>query len=204
MLRLLSLLQTHRYWPGPELAGRLEVSPRTLRRDVDRLRDLGYTVDAVRGAAGGYQLAPAVAPAVAARGRRGGGRRGRSAHGGDERGGRHRRPLGPGAGQGAGPHAAAAAPADGRRLLADRDARHRGGSRPSTRRSSPRSPRPAATTSWSSSTTPRARRRPRTAGPSRSASSLSAAGGTSSPTTAIARTGAASGSTGSRIPAPPA
>ncbi len=56
MLRLLSLLQTHRYWPGPELSHRLEVSPRTLRRDVDRLRDLGYAVDAVRGAAGGYQL----------------------------------------------------------------------------------------------------------------------------------------------------
>lgn len=56
MLRLLSLLQTHRYWPGPELSHRLEVSPRTLRRDVDRLRDLGYQVDAVRGAAGGYQL----------------------------------------------------------------------------------------------------------------------------------------------------
>lgn len=56
MLRLLSLLQTHRYWPGGELAERLEVSPRTLRRDVDRLRDLGYQVDAVRGVAGGYQL----------------------------------------------------------------------------------------------------------------------------------------------------
>lgn len=56
MLRLLSLLQTHRYWPGAELAGRLEVSPRTLRRDVDRLRELGYQVDAVRGVAGGYQL----------------------------------------------------------------------------------------------------------------------------------------------------
>lgn len=56
MLRLLSLLQTHRYWPGPELSERLEVSARTLRRDVDRLRELGYTVDAVRGAAGGYQL----------------------------------------------------------------------------------------------------------------------------------------------------
>lgn len=56
MLQLLSLLQTHRYWPGPELAGRLEVSDRTLRRDVDRLRDLGYPVHAVRGAAGGYQL----------------------------------------------------------------------------------------------------------------------------------------------------
>ena len=56
MLRLLSLLQTHRYWPGSELADRLEVSGRTLRRDIDRLRDLGYDVDAVRGVAGGYQL----------------------------------------------------------------------------------------------------------------------------------------------------
>jgi predicted DNA-binding transcriptional regulator YafY len=56
MLRLLSLLQTHRYWPGGELAGRLDVSPRTLRRDIDRLRELGYSVDAVRGVAGGYQL----------------------------------------------------------------------------------------------------------------------------------------------------
>ena len=56
MLRLLSLLQTHRYWPGGELAGRLEVSPRTLRRDIERLRELGYAVDAVRGVAGGYQL----------------------------------------------------------------------------------------------------------------------------------------------------
>lgn len=57
ILQLLSLLQTHRYWPGPELADRLGVSPRTLRRDVDRLRDLGYPVDATRGVAGGYQLA---------------------------------------------------------------------------------------------------------------------------------------------------
>ncbi|MFI1989883.1 helix-turn-helix transcriptional regulator [Actinoplanes sp. NPDC020271] len=56
MLRLLSLLQTHRYWPGSELADRLEVSPRTLRRDVDRLRELGYPVGASRGVAGGYQL----------------------------------------------------------------------------------------------------------------------------------------------------
>jgi predicted DNA-binding transcriptional regulator YafY len=56
MLRLLSLLQTHRYWPGAELANRLEVSVRTLRRDVDRLRDLGYPVHAERGIAGGYQL----------------------------------------------------------------------------------------------------------------------------------------------------
>jgi predicted DNA-binding transcriptional regulator YafY len=56
MLRLLSLLQTHRYWPGDELAQRLEVSGRTLRRDIDRLRELGYAVDASRGVAGGYQL----------------------------------------------------------------------------------------------------------------------------------------------------
>jgi predicted DNA-binding transcriptional regulator YafY len=56
MLQLLSLLQTHRYWPGAELANRLEVSERTLRRDVERLRDLGYPVDASRGVAGGYQL----------------------------------------------------------------------------------------------------------------------------------------------------
>ena len=56
MLRLLSLLQTHRYWPGGELSARLEVSPRTVRRDIDRLRELGYSVDAVRGVAGGYQL----------------------------------------------------------------------------------------------------------------------------------------------------
>src|SRR5215210_8784632 len=56
MLRLLSILQTHRYWPGPELSDRLEVSPRTLRRDIDRLRELGYAVDASRGVAGGYQL----------------------------------------------------------------------------------------------------------------------------------------------------
>ncbi len=56
-LRLLSLLQTHRYWPGSELAGRLDVSVRTLRRDVDRLRELGYPVTAHRGVDGGYQLA---------------------------------------------------------------------------------------------------------------------------------------------------
>lgn len=43
-LRLLSLLQSQRYWPGSELADRLAVSVRTLRRDVDRLRELGYPV----------------------------------------------------------------------------------------------------------------------------------------------------------------
>ncbi|TQS45612.1 helix-turn-helix transcriptional regulator [Cryptosporangium phraense] len=55
-LRLLSLLQNHRYWPGGELADRLGISERTLRRDIDRLRELGYPVDASRGVAGGYQL----------------------------------------------------------------------------------------------------------------------------------------------------
>src|SRR3984885_3440525 len=56
-LRLLSLLQTQRYWPGLELAERLEVSARTLRRDIDRLRELGYPVQAHPGVDGGYQLA---------------------------------------------------------------------------------------------------------------------------------------------------
>ncbi|MCR6490002.1 YafY family transcriptional regulator [Amycolatopsis sp. OK19-0408] len=56
LLGLLSLLQTPREWPGSELAGRLGVSPRTIRRDIDRLRDLGYPVEASRGVAGGYRL----------------------------------------------------------------------------------------------------------------------------------------------------
>ncbi|TQK45123.1 HTH domain-containing protein [Streptomyces sp. SLBN-118] len=56
LLNLLSLLQTPREWPGSELAERLEVSPRTIRRDIDRLRDLGYPVEATMGAIGGYRL----------------------------------------------------------------------------------------------------------------------------------------------------
>lgn len=60
-LRLLSLLQARRYWPGTELAERLGVSARTLRRDVDRLRELGYPVQAQRGVDGGYQLAAGAA-----------------------------------------------------------------------------------------------------------------------------------------------
>jgi predicted DNA-binding transcriptional regulator YafY len=56
-LALLSLLQTRRYWKGHELAGRLDVSERTVRRDVDRLRQLGYPVDAEPGSDGGYRLA---------------------------------------------------------------------------------------------------------------------------------------------------
>jgi predicted DNA-binding transcriptional regulator YafY len=55
-LRLLSLLQTYKFWAGAELAERLDVSARTLRRDVDRLRELGYPVEATPGAAGGYRL----------------------------------------------------------------------------------------------------------------------------------------------------
>lgn len=56
-LGLLSLLQAHRHWSGSELADRLKVSIRTLRRDVERLRELGYPVQASRGVDGGYQLA---------------------------------------------------------------------------------------------------------------------------------------------------
>lgn len=56
-LELLSLLQTRRLWSGAELAERLEVTQRTVRRDVDRLRELGYPVDAASGIEGGYRLA---------------------------------------------------------------------------------------------------------------------------------------------------
>ncbi|SDK43120.1 Predicted DNA-binding transcriptional regulator YafY, contains an HTH and WYL domains [Nonomuraea maritima] len=56
LLRLLSLLQTPRDWTGAELAERLGVSGRTVRTDVERLRGLGYPVQATRGAAGGYRL----------------------------------------------------------------------------------------------------------------------------------------------------
>ena len=56
LLTLLSLLQGRRDWPGHELADRLEVSPRTIRRDVERLRTLGYPVESMTGPAGGYQL----------------------------------------------------------------------------------------------------------------------------------------------------
>jgi predicted DNA-binding transcriptional regulator YafY len=56
LLRLLSLFQARRYWSGLELSERLEVTARTLRRDVDRLRSLGYPVHSTSGTAGGYQL----------------------------------------------------------------------------------------------------------------------------------------------------
>ncbi|MER6327829.1 YafY family protein [Streptomyces sp. NPDC001034] len=56
LLQLLSLLQTPREWPGGELADRLGVSRRTVRRDIDRLRELGYPVEATKGSDGGYRL----------------------------------------------------------------------------------------------------------------------------------------------------
>ncbi|MGA1835610.1 WYL domain-containing protein [Herbiconiux sp. 11R-BC] len=56
ILSLLNLLQTHRQWPGGELAQRLGVTARTLRRDIERLRELGYRVEATRGVTGGYRL----------------------------------------------------------------------------------------------------------------------------------------------------
>ena len=56
LLTLLSLLQARRDWPGGELAHRLEVSGRTIRRDVERLRGLGYPVESLTGPAGGYRL----------------------------------------------------------------------------------------------------------------------------------------------------
>src|SRR4051794_15337657 len=56
LLALLSLLQGRRDWPGGELAERLEVSGRTIRRDMERLRDLGYPVESLTPPAGGYRL----------------------------------------------------------------------------------------------------------------------------------------------------
>ena len=61
LLQLLSLLQTPREWSGPELARRLDVTTRTVRNDVDRLRRLGYPVQATRGAVGGYRLSAGAA-----------------------------------------------------------------------------------------------------------------------------------------------
>jgi predicted DNA-binding transcriptional regulator YafY len=56
LLALLSLLQVRREWTGQELADRLEVGSRTIRRDIDKLRSLGYPIQAARGVAGGYRL----------------------------------------------------------------------------------------------------------------------------------------------------
>src|SRR4051794_41770056 len=62
LLGLLSLLQTRRDWPGAELADRLEVSRRTIRRDIDRLRGLGYPVESLAGPAGGDPPRAGAAP----------------------------------------------------------------------------------------------------------------------------------------------
>ncbi|MFI9276067.1 helix-turn-helix transcriptional regulator [Kitasatospora sp. NPDC052896] len=56
LLSLLSLLQTRRDWSGEDLAERLDISPRTVRRDIDRLRELGYPILTFKGPAGGYRL----------------------------------------------------------------------------------------------------------------------------------------------------
>ena len=56
VLQLLGLLQSRRVWTGEELAERLDVTTRSVRRDVERLRDLGYPVHASKGHGGGYQL----------------------------------------------------------------------------------------------------------------------------------------------------
>lgn len=56
LLRLLTLLQTRPVWPGPILAEKLEVTTRTVRRDVNRLRELGYPIEAAAGLEGGYRL----------------------------------------------------------------------------------------------------------------------------------------------------
>ena len=61
LLRLLSLLQTRREWSGLELAERLEVTTRTVRNDIERLRLLGYAVQSRTGVAGGYRLGPGAA-----------------------------------------------------------------------------------------------------------------------------------------------
>ncbi|MFB9322052.1 helix-turn-helix transcriptional regulator [Cryptosporangium minutisporangium] len=57
LLRLLGLLQTHREWTGGHLAEELGVTDRTVRRDVEKLRSLGYPIDAIGGVGGGYRLA---------------------------------------------------------------------------------------------------------------------------------------------------
>ena len=95
-LRLLSLLQARRYWPGAELAGRLQVSPRTLRRDIERLRELRVTRSRPSAASSsGYQLAARHGAAAAVSRGPGGRRPGyRPASGRAERGRGHRGVLG--------------------------------------------------------------------------------------------------------------
>src|SRR4051812_50164561 len=87
-LRLLSLMQGRRDWSGADLADRVGVSVRTLRRDVERLRELGYPVEAQPGVDGGYRLAAGAAPPP-------------PVLGDDEAGGGPPRGAAPGAGRGA-------------------------------------------------------------------------------------------------------
>ena len=68
VLRLLALLQQRPVWTGTELAERLGVTTRSVRRDVERLRNLGYPVNATQGAAGGYRLGAGKALVMARRG----------------------------------------------------------------------------------------------------------------------------------------
>ncbi|HEY3741637.1 MAG TPA: HTH domain-containing protein, partial [Bryobacteraceae bacterium] len=60
LLRLLSLFQGRRYWTGADLSARLEITTRTVRRDVDKLRTLGYPIHSTAGLEGGYQLGAGV------------------------------------------------------------------------------------------------------------------------------------------------
>ena len=189
-----------RDWSGAELAERLGVSPRTVRRDVERLRELGYPVHATRGVAGGYRLGAGRRPAAAAARRRGGrGGRGRAAHGAPAARRGHRGDLGARAGQ-AGAGAAVPAAAPGQRAAGV----HRAGAprwpRPGGRpgradRAGRRLPRPRAAAlrlpRTTTGTVSRARRRAVPAGhlgpplvPGR-------------PGTSTGRTGGPSGSTGS-------
>jgi biotin operon repressor BirA-like protein len=61
LLRLLTLLETRGEWSGAQLAEKLQISTRTVRNDVARLRELGYPVEATPGVAGGYRLGSGVA-----------------------------------------------------------------------------------------------------------------------------------------------
>ena len=203
LLTLLSLLQGRRDWPGQELADRLEVSGRTVRRDVDRLRELGYPVESLTGPAGGYRLRGRHRDAAAAARRRRGDRdRGRPAHGRARVGGRDRGDVGARAGQARAGAARPPAPARPGARRRDHDAAYGGG--PTVDPQVPdaarrRLPRPRAACA---SATRRARASARAARPSRTRSSTSAAAGTSWRGTAGARTGARSASTASRARTP--
>ena len=135
LLTLLSLLQGRRDWPGQELADRLDVSGRTVRRDVDRLRELGYPVESLTGpgrrlpARGRHRDA-----AAAARRRRGDRDRGRPAHRRARVGDRDRGDVGARAGQARAGAARPPAPARAGARRRDHDARPTRAVRPPTRR----------------------------------------------------------------------